>query len=361
MYHRFTGFIGLFLLIISATAQTAPPAGMPRAWRLAHPDAVVLLGVDVRAIRQSAAGKSLDKSLNPASMGMMNLPALQFLRDIDQVLLSAPGKEVPAPKAQDVKKPGVAANSPVLIILTGHFPPAHMEALLHGVHRTYGGVEIYRSSPGGVNSDLAMLDENTLLFGDSHSLRGAIDRSQRTNLSPSPLLARAASLASGNDIWLLATAPASMIPPAGFQPAGVNLQTMTSEIRGIEAGVAFHDGLKLAINLSTKDAGSASKMVRSITAKLRSSMEGKVDAKQSAEFLRKMDITAQGSQIRLKFAMSQVEMDRAIMLAQQMKAVAPEFTPRLQQPPQRSDPGSFKVYGMPEGVVEIPVESGKRN
>jgi hypothetical protein len=359
MYQRITGFLGLFALVLSATAQTAPPpAGMPQAWRLVRPDAAFLLGVDIRAIRQSAAGKSLDKSLSQASMGMMSLPALQFLRDIDQVLLSAPGEKKLAPKAQAVKKPGVAANSPVLIILTGHFSAAHMQSLLHGVHRTYNGVQIYASSPGGVNSEMALLNESTLLFGDSDSLRGAIDRSQRSNLSPSPLLKRAASLAPGNDIWFLATAPPSMFPHAGFQPAGVNLQTMASEIRGIEAGVAFRDGLKLAVNLTTKDAESASKVVRSITAKLHSSMEGQVDAQQAAEFLRKLDIAAEGNQIRVKLAMSQAEMDRAVALAQKMNAARSQFALRPQ--PQRPEPGTIKVYGMPGGVREIPVEPGKQ-
>ena len=359
MYQRITKLLGLFFLVLSATAQTAAlPAGMPRAWRLVHPDAVVLLGVDIRGIRQSAAGKSLDKSLSQASGGMMSLPALQFLRDIDQVLLSAPGKEVLAPKAQAFKKPGVAANSPVLIILTGHFPAAHTQSLLRGVHSTYNGVQIYASSPGSATSEMALLNESTLLFGDSDSLRGAIDRSRRSNLSPGPLLARAAALAPGNDLWLLATAPSSMFPPAGFQPAGVNLQTVASEIRGIEAGVAFHEGLKLAISLSTKDAESAGKVARLITTKLHSSMEGKVDAQQAEEFLRKMDITAQGNQIRVKFAMSQTEMDRAVALAQKMNSARPQFALRPQ--PQRPESGTIKVYGMPEGVREIPVEPGKK-
>ena len=358
MHQRITGFLGLCFLVLSATAQTPPPVGMPHAWRFVHPDAVVLLGVDVRAIRQSAAGKSLDKNLSQASMGMMSLPALQFLRDIDQVLLSAPGAAKVAPKAQTVTKPGVAANSPVLIVLTGHFSAAHTRSLLHGVHRTYNGVQIYASSPGGANSEVALLNESTLLFGDSDSLRGSIDRSQRPNLSPSPLLARAAALAPGNDIWFLATAPPSMFPPAGFQPAGVNLQSVASEIRGIEAGVAFREGLKLAISLSTKDAASANKLVRLITAKLHSSLEGKMDAQQAEEFLRKMDITAEANQIRVKFTMSQAEMDRAVALAQKMNSARPKLT--LSNQPQRPELGTIKVYGMPEGVREIPVESGKK-
>jgi hypothetical protein len=133
---------------------------------------------------------------------------------------------------------------------------------------------------------------------------------------------------------------------------------VASEIRGIEAGVAFRDGLKLAINLSTKDAESASRVVRSITAKLQSSMEGKVDARQAAEFLRKMHISAEGNQIRVKFAMSQGEMDRAVALAQKMHAASPTFALRPQ--PQRPEPGTIKVYGMPEGVREFSVESGKK-
>jgi hypothetical protein len=196
------------------------------------------------------------------------------------------------------------------------------------------------------------------LFGDDDSLRGAIDRSQRTNFSPSPLLARAAAFAPGNDLWLLATAPPSMFPPSGFQPAGVNLQTMASGIRGIEAGVAFRDGLKMAISLSTKDAESASKAVRLITANLQSSMEGKMDAQQAAEFLRKMDITAQGNQIRVKLAMSQGELDRAVALARKMNAANPTLAPRPQW--QRPEPGTIKVYGMTDGVREFSVESGKK-
>jgi len=116
--------------------------------------------------------------------------------------------------------------------------------------------------------------------------------------------------------------------------------------------------LKLAISLSTKDAESAGKVARLITTKLHSSMEGKVDAQQAEEFLRKMDITAQGNQIRVKFAMSQTEMDRAVALAHKMNAARPQFALRPQ--PQRPESGTIKVYGMPEGVREIPVEPGKK-
>lgn len=359
MRQRITVISGLLFLLLSAAAQTAPqPAGMPQAWRLVHPNAAVLLGADVRAIRQSAAGKSLDQSLNQASMGMMSVPALQFLRDIDQVLLSAPPEKKLAPGTQAVRKPGAAANSQVLIILSGHFPAAHMQSLLRGAHRAYNGVEIYASSPGSVNSEVALLNEDTLLFGDADSLRGAIDRSQRTSRSPGPMLARAAALAPGNDLWLVATAPPAMFPPAGFQPAGVNFQAVASEIRGIEAGVALRDGLRLVVNVSTKDAASASRMVRAITAKLQSPTEGNLQAQKAAEFLRKMDIAAEGSQVRVKFAMSQEEMDRAVKLAQRMNAARPTFT--LGAQPRRPEPGTIKVYGMSEGVVEIPAESGKK-
>jgi hypothetical protein len=312
----------------------------------------MVLGVDMRAIRASAAGRSLKKNLNQASMGVMNLPGLQFLRDIDQVVLSAPAEKKLAAKAQPATKLGAAAHSPALIVCTGHFTAARLQTLLHGEPRAYNGVQIYSSSPQGVNSDVALLDESTLLLGDSDSLRGAIDRSRRPNASPSPLLARAASLAAGNDFWLVATAPPSMRPPAGFQPGGVDLNAMASGIRGIEIAGAFHDGLKLAMNLSTKDAESAGKLVRSISAKLKSPAGGKIDAQQAAEFLRKMDIAAVGNQVRVKFAMSQEEMDRAMALAQKMNATRQGFP--LPAAPQRPEPGTIKVYGMPEGVLEIP-------
>ena len=355
MWRQSAGFLGLVVLMLSAAAQTAPPAGMPKAWRLVHPDAVVLVGVDVRSIRQSAAGKSLDKSLSQVSLGLMSLPAMQFLRDIDQVLISAPDEKKTAPVNQAVKTPGNMAKSAALIILTGHFPAGHLQSLLRGPSHAYNGVEVYASSPGGVNSGIALLNENTLLMGDANSIHGAIDRSQRSNRSPSPLLVRAASLAAGNDLWVLATALPSMRPPAGFQPAGLNLQSIVSELRGVEAGIAFRDGMKLAINLSTNDARMASKWVDLLTAKLRSAMEGKLDAQQSAELFHKLDISAEGNQIRVKFALSPAELERAVLLARQMNAAQPEFT--LRAPSPRPAPGVIKVYGMPGGVREIPIEA----
>jgi hypothetical protein len=87
-------------------------------------------------------------------------------------------------------------------------------------------------------------------------------------------------------------------------------------------------------------------------------MEGKLDAQQAAEFLRKMDITAEGNQIRVKFAMNQDEMDRAVALARKMNAASPNFA--LHPQPQRPEPGTIKIYGMPEGVREIPIESEKK-
>lgn len=364
MHQQITGSFGLFILALSAVAQTAPPSGMPRAWRLIHPDAAVLLGVDVRAIRESAAGKSLTKNMDQASMGMMALPALQFLSDIDQVLLSAPGGKNLWPKASAAGKPGAAPTSQVLIVLTGHFPAAHLQSLMKGVHRSYNGVQIYSSSPGGANSDVALLDESTLLFGDADSLRGAIDRSKRSNAPPSAVPGRAAALAQSNDLWLLATAPAAMLPPAGMQPGGVKISALASQIRGIEAGIAFREGLRVAVTLSTKDAESASRMVRAFSDKLKSSMAGTAGATQAAEFLRKMDIAAEGSKIRVKFAMSKEEMDRAVALAQAMNAQRmnaagqPGFTINAQ--PQHPDPGTIKVYGMPGGVQEIPVAPEKK-
>jgi len=87
-------------------------------------------------------------------------------------------------------------------------------------------------------------------------------------------------------------------------------------------------------------------------------MKGKMDAQQATEFLRKMDITAQGNQIRVKFAMSQGELDRAVALARKMNAANPAFAPRPQW--QRPEPGTIKVYGMTGGVREFSVESGKK-
>jgi hypothetical protein len=356
MFHPAIRLLGVVLPVALLGAQPAPDS-----WRLAHPDAALLLGADVRAILTSPAGKSLGASFASPGLGMLGGPAFQFLRDIDSILIS-----VPAPKtgAARVPAPGPNANSPMLIVLTGSFPAAHLSAIRQGAHAPYVGVEIY-SSPGtpATSPRLAVLDEHTILVGDLPSLHGAIDRAKGRTPAATPLLARASELARANHVWFVASALQNLLPPMPSQPGGAALSALASQLRGVEGGINFRDGMDLAFTLNTKDAASASGMAKLFTERMHAVPQGQPGATQAAEFLRKVNVTAEGSNVHMKFSMTKEEMATAAMMAQLMGAQGMKAaTQKTSEPtvaqPSRDD-GGIKVYGMPGGVAEFPAESSK--
>ena len=362
---RFTA--GLYcLVILAATAAAQAPASWPKVWNLTHPNAAALIGIDVRGIRESALGKSLGDQLKtagaalPAALpnvqGRELLPGKEFFNDIDRVLISSPGSPKPAAKTATAKPvagkpPAAKDNPPFLMILTGHFPVEHLQTLLKGESHVYDTVDVYRPDPHG-NSSVARLDENTLLFGDTASVRGAIDRRNLTPKTPSPLLARAAAMAAANDFWIIAT-----VPPSAFQPSNVNLGAMTSDINGLELGMAFRDGFKLELSLATNSPEAAQRFAQMLTAQMKLGMAGKVNAQQAAEMMRKLQITTDGNKVSFRVEASREEVERKI---QEMRK-SPSFGLAGRRPaPAPPAPGTLKVYGMEGGVREIPAEPPKQ-
>ena len=358
---RFT--VGLFCLVmLAAMAAAQAPASWPKLWNLAHPNAAALIGIDVRAIRESALGQSLGAQLKTAGAALPNvqgrerLPGKEFFNEIDRVLISSPGSPKPAAKPSAAKPvagnpPATKDNLPFLMILTGHFPIEHLRAFLKGESHVYDTVDVYRPDPQG-NSSVARLDENTLLVGDAASVRAAIDRRNLTPQTPGPLLARAAAMAAANDFWMIAT-----VPPSAFQPSNMNLGAMSSDITGLEFGMAFRDAFKLELSLATKSAEAAQRFAQMLTAQLQLGMAGKLNNRQAAEMMRKMQITADGNKVGFRIEASREEVERTIREMQK----APPFGLTGRKPaPAPPSPGTLKVYGMEGGVREIPAEPPKQ-
>jgi hypothetical protein len=345
MHRLATGFLAFSVF---AAAETATPP-----WNLAHPDATALIGLDLRTIRASEAGKQLGAQMQKASFGMLNFPGMEILSDIDQVFLSSPGAKTVSPKAASVKPAGPASkikeNPPFLIVLTGHFTAEHVGVLLRGVHRDYHGINIYPPSPAG-NASMALLDTSTLLIGDAASLEGAIERSKPGLHTRNPLAERASELAAANDFWIIATAP-----PSAFQPANVDLGKFASDIRGIEAGFAFREGFNLELSLMTKDTEAAHELAQLLSGQLQLAMLSQLDNQQATELARKLQVTSEGSRMRVTLALSKEEMDRQIQLMQTARTAGPAPKPAPKAEPPSSHPGTVRIYGLDDGVREIPV------
>src|SRR5437868_628348 len=104
---------------VSATAQTG-------AWELSQPGAKLLIGIDVKSLRESAVGHSIREQMNkippPANglqsplQGPMQAMALGFLDRIDRVFVSSLGNPSTVFAASTTNK------APFLLVVEGRFP-----------------------------------------------------------------------------------------------------------------------------------------------------------------------------------------------------------------------------------------------
>lgn len=318
------------LLTVPAAAQS-----YPAVWNLAQPDTKALIGINVSSLKESSVAKSYAADVQKNSVGMLSFPGLELLSDIEQVFISSPGAKTANPKE----------NPPVLIVLSGHFTREHLRMMLKGTHRPYHSVDIYPPSGAG-NVSTAILDERTVLLGDTASLMGAIDRRGQTTRNLNPILARAAARAANDDIWVIAT-----VPPSALQPTNMTIGAeILSSIRGVDFGLSLRDGFKLNMSLETKSVEDAHQLAQKLSSQIQAAMLTKMDARQAADLGSKLQVSSAGNQLTMKLALSKEELEAQIRAAQ----AAGQSGLTQAEPVDDGRPKSIKIYGLEEGVREIP-------
>jgi hypothetical protein len=341
------------LLVLFATALTAQ-TGEP-AWELADPGSKVLIGINVRNIRDSAIGQSISAQMknqpSPAAAMPFRVPGIELLSDIDSVFVASTA-EMPAGKAAT---PAARKNPPFLLVLSGTFPPDHLQPLLSGKNPSYKAYNIYGSN----GANFAVMDDHTLIFGDGKSIRAAIDRKGAKPTIASPVFARAQELAAANDVWIVAKDTAEgMRQAAGAAP-------FASEIEGLELGMQLRQGFGLDLNLATKTEAAAAMLAQLITTQMQSAALGKSSDPAIAEILNKLQIGAEGNRMTMHVALTQEEMERSMnaLQAARMNTGARAYSAHTPEPgaaPSRpaTPPGPRKVriYGLDEGVREITID-----
>jgi len=370
----------LLLLASISSAQTGTQFNAP-AWELADPNAKVLLGIDVRGLRESAIGKSFSAQMDaktPTPPMPFKIPGIELLNDIDSVFISSTG-EIPAAKpaapktatpAPGVAKPAANNNPPFLLVVSGTFPDEHLRPLLEGKHPSYKAFNIYGSANG---ANIAVLDEHTIIFGDTKSIRAAIDRrGLKTPAAVTPVFARAKELAAANDFWLVAKDTASSL----IQAAGAN--PFASEIDGLEIGMQLREGMGLDLSLATKTEAAAGMFAQLLSAQIQSAVASKSDDPAVAELVKKLQVGSQGNRMTVHIALTKEEVEQSMKLAQAARAnagmtrtttatstgaaaagsygVSSPAPVRPQAAPVPAGPRKVRIYGLDEGVREITID-----
>lgn len=395
----------LFFCLIAThgfAAQPAPEAE-PAYWTFAHPNARLLIGLKL-------SGSPIAKMMTEFRHQAKDLPPqadslFQMFDQIDTVLISAAG-----PRAG-------STDSPSLITLRGRFDLDQVRSMLTSANKeskftTYGGVPLLQMTSGQVSqmapeeiggiklgkqlskkdSAIALVDASTLVMGDPLSVRQAIDHAkdnQRIKVRY-PMFVKARSLSSTYDFWAVLDVPAPKADdPANPAPPNP-MMAIGRTVRGVDVGLNLRQGMDFQANLhmaTAKDAQSFGGMISAVLpmmARQRISPPAantQLTPQQSADLVRrselmsgileKLKVMQEDSAVIVRLTLNQAELDglkREIKFDKIIKSIPsggimgdsdPAVSGTSPAPDLPKEKQVIRIYGLDDGVKEIPVEPKK--
>jgi hypothetical protein len=343
-----------------AVAQCAPATtSLPTFWRYAHPEAKALIGVEWSRMVNSPFGERIRNEMKKTGVSMKD--GLEFLDDIERILISSPGN----------KSGGANGQPPAVIAAQGRFDLDRLREVAKAdgaLSVSYRSVELLipKERPAS-RMALALVNPQTILLGDRKSVEAAIDlhAAADPSLSATPLYRRAAELAATNDLWVVA-----MTSPADFSTGNMAQSQLLNDVKSVEAGLSFRSGFGLQLNLGTKSEESARTLANGLQMMLALAVSGQDAQPGLAQLANKLQIAAESSQVKVALSISQGELEkgigelRAAMTSPRKGSVdvrgaargSSTWPPAQTAPREPAGPPAKKViriYGLEDGPREI--------
>jgi hypothetical protein len=318
------------LLAPLAAGQTQQPAP---DWRFADPGAQLIGGLDVHGLLDSPLVKSaLDQAA--AKMGdaatLMRM-TLGTLSGVSQVYFSITGRK---------------EDADGLMMVKGTLTDAAVRAFMQG--GGIAGMGDAGPKPAQPKVDMARVDATTVLVGSPALLGAAVRRLQRPAPAASPLLARAKTLAAGNDFWIGGTLPD--IPVVALIGGG---------IKGLALGLSLQHDLRLQVSLDMATAELAKQMAAQVrksvdeASRNQPGLDTKLEAKVVGTTLN-ITSTVDGDQILKTLAeklQDGVSGPGALFGGGPTKTATTAAPSEPAAPPQ---PRTVKIFGLDDGTREVP-------
>jgi hypothetical protein len=248
--------IALFLLVslayampLNSSARTCVPA-----------DLLQLISVDYRALKDSPTAMALKQQLMPDNIKQFEVALKNIGLDPDKDVDTLTFASFRAGK-QGVKTVGIAAG------------PFNMKAVLKKmklqkfVPKKYGTAEIYPMDGGFV---MSFLDDSTLLFGDSTSIKVALDTrdGQVLGLDTNGDMADMMSSVDSAPVWSIldqAGTQNMMRSAMGDASKVADYETVKKRLMGSRYTMNFNSGVNFDLTVITSDsmtAGTMSSLVK---------------------------------------------------------------------------------------------------
>ncbi len=285
-------------LLLACAFFPAPLAAGPgdRAsdpWRLVHPQAKWILGVDWTRAKNSAAARILSRQFQEAR-GKLETSGfgLGAVVSLDRILasgVSLEAAETASPKGMLVAIEGILDRRK----LKKELPPGT------AVER-FRGADLYvppKADPA--EPLLAVVSDRLLLLGDRESI--GLVLSGKGGVEDPDLFGRATRLATSSEIWLVASAPQGGPSQEGARPDPL------PDLRRVDLSVSMKSGLRLAATLLAASPESAQRLAG--LAQLAGVIGGQ-DA--ASSWLRKLQVGLKGHELAVAFDLSAQELEQAI-------------------------------------------------
>ncbi len=306
-------------VLLAAAAIPACGQSYPTSWNYFDLDAKSFAGLNMDAVRRSPLFDAARSELG--DLTSLRIPVPAFLFEASQIVFASPGN---------------------LAILSGQWalPEVRKQAAAIGMKPGhYRGVELMLGASGSMS--LAVVTEQTLVLGERKELMTAIDRAQPGQFRVfHPLWARAARMAASNDFWILSTGSGAALAENIMPNAGV----LAREITGIELGMSLRDGLALDAALTTRTDQAA----RTLLARVRESLPDLPEVAHS------LNLTLEPNTLRLRLSVDREQLAQS--LRERQKAPVARANQPPPEPPVPPEKQVIRIYGLDEGVREIPLK-----
>lgn len=336
------------------TGQTNSVPNDAALLRYVQPDANVLIGVNWRLVRQSGAVETLHEKLLNATASIRAVPGIEFLDDIDRVLVSARSS---GPEAADPE---------VLVALGGHFELAKIrKALLtYGLKpQLFNSIQVYR--PQGANGQsmaIVLLSPQTVLLGDPRSVFASLEhKTFPIAAAANPMLARSREMDANYDIWVLGNGLHALT--ADRMPNFFGMKELASEERGFEAGVSLRNGLKSDISMRFETEEDAKTVVAKIEEVMKTQAKDKGVEAALAEFEKNLKITSEGPVAKVTLQMTPQELETAAVMGAKARMQAataslsrPQAVIRINPVPPKPEKQVIRIEGLDDGPRVIPYQ-----
>lgn len=301
------------LILLGCGWLVAEPqsASLPTYWRYAHPDAKVLMGLDVRGILNSPLGQKLFQEIK-AMGGKWTSSAsgdeMALFQGIDRVFISAPAQT-------SMMQP--SAPKEAVIAIQGAFDLAKLRKMAapKAQKKLYKGIEVWSETapqPGKADMVLAMVSPQLLLLGDPRSLRAAIDNHAAAGPEKAydPVFLRATELAPLYELWFVGNIPPkSLAGESAEGGAGPSFLAGFDSVESFEAGISMKQGMQLQFNLNAQSPNDASKMAQGLAGMMMFASAAQADNPELGEFLKRVKFGSAGAQVQVSAAWSQAELE----------------------------------------------------